>query len=405
MLFNAAGFFCHSLYIPYIRYCKSLIKNIIMKRILLQASLIAICSFAFITCKNAANTDFEANVQEFYDSFEIKRGTNIAHWLSQSDRRGAERERFFTKDDVDYIAQLGFDHVRIPIDEEQMWDEEGKRHQEAFQLLENALRWCHDNDLRAIVDLHILRSHHFNAEEKPLWTEPEAQDRFIDLWRDLSSALNKWPVGMVAYELMNEPVADDPELWNNLVAKAANAIRELEPERIVVIGSNRWQSADTFDELKLPANDTNILLSYHFYEPFLLTHYKASWTFLDNYQGPVHYPDEIITRTEWEDLNDDYKERLTGSTGKTYNKKVLTKMMQKPRHKSEHTGLNLYCGEFGVIDGAPREDALAWYRDMIAIFEEYDIAYANWNYKSGSFGLVDGDMNPDQELIDIILGN
>lgn len=339
-----------------------------------------------------------------YESFEIMRGTNIAHWLSQSDRRGEARKEFFTKDDMNYIAALGFDHVRIPIDEEQMWDKQGNRHDEAFILLDSAIHWCRDYDLRVIVDLHILRSHHFNKEEKPLWTEPEAQEKFIDLWRDLSLALNKWPAGMVAYELMNEPVADDPELWNDLVAKATAAIRELEPERIVVIGSNRWQSASTFDELKLPANDTNILLSYHFYEPFLLTHYKAGWTHLDDYKGPVNYPGEIITNEEWQNLAPDYKNMLEEEAGKVYNRETLAIMMQKPLNKADQTGLNLFCGEFGVIEDAPREDALNWYRHLISIFEEHDVAYANWNYKSGSFGLVDGEGNPDQELIDIVLG-
>lgn len=32
-----------------------------------------------------------------------------------------------------------------------------------------------------------------------------------------------------------------------------------------------------------------------------------------------------------------------------------------------------------------------WYQDMIDLFEENGIAYANWNYKSGSFGLIDGE--------------
>lgn len=53
--------------------------------------------------------------------FKVFRGTNIAHWLSQSDARGTERDQFFTKTDVDSIAAMGFDHVRLPIDEEQMW--------------------------------------------------------------------------------------------------------------------------------------------------------------------------------------------------------------------------------------------------------------------------------------------
>ena len=67
-------------------------------------------------------------------SFTIQRGTNISHWLSQSDRRGAERAGFFTQEDVRLIAQLGFDHIRLPIDEVQMWDDQGRKDPEAFSL-------------------------------------------------------------------------------------------------------------------------------------------------------------------------------------------------------------------------------------------------------------------------------
>ena len=67
------------------------------------------------------------------EKFAINRGTNIAHWLSQGSRRGEEREQFITKKDIEDIALMGFDHVRLPIDEEQMWDENGARHDDAFQ--------------------------------------------------------------------------------------------------------------------------------------------------------------------------------------------------------------------------------------------------------------------------------
>ncbi|TDI69046.1 MAG: hypothetical protein E2O88_05700 [Bacteroidetes bacterium] len=69
------------------------------------------------------------------ERFEVKRGTNIAHWLSQSERRGIEREMFFTEEDVKAIAGMGFDHIRLPIDEEQMWDENGARYPDAFGLV------------------------------------------------------------------------------------------------------------------------------------------------------------------------------------------------------------------------------------------------------------------------------
>jgi endoglucanase len=190
-------------------------------------------------------------------AFKSKRGTNISHWLSQSRNRGAQRRNWFTKEDVGFLAGLGFDHLRIPIDEEQMWDESGKPEAEAFGLLNQALDWCAEYKLNAIVDLHILRSHHFNEKERPLWTKPEAQERFFQCWRELSDALRSRSVDTVAYELMNEPVADNPEDWNKLVAQAVAVVRAKEPKRVIVIGSNKWQSADTFDQLKVPEGDPN----------------------------------------------------------------------------------------------------------------------------------------------------
>ncbi len=338
------------------------------------------------------------------ETFEIKRGINVAHWLSQSKRRGLEREQFFTRLDVERIASMGFDHIRLPIDEEQMWDAFGKRHNEAFQLLENCMKWCKENKLRVVVDLHILRSHYFNAKEKPLWTDPAEQEKFFDLWRDLSKSLNKFPNSLVAYELMNEAVADNHESWNSLVDRAYRAIRALEKNRTIVIGSNMWQSANTFDVLKVPANDKNILLSFHFYEPFLLSHYAARWTPLRDYYGPVHYPGAVLTQEEFDSLPETAKKEVEEWREKKFNKEILMEMWRKPIQKAKALKLPLYCGEFGIISNAPQTDSYNWYKDMIQLFEATDIAYAKWNYKSDNFGLIHNDGTENKTLINIVLG-
>lgn len=359
--------------------------------------LFVLFAFLLFACQNEP--------QQPEEKFEVFRGTNAAHWLSQSNNRGIERQEFFTEADVENIAQMGFDHIRLPIDEEQMWDEEGNRHEAAFELMTNCIEWCAANNLRVIVDLHILRSHHFNADEKPLWTDPAERQKFINLWLDLSQALIQYPNSQVAYELMNEAVADDPQQWNDLVKNAIDAIRQVEPERTIVVGSNRWQSYDTFDVLEVPENDKNILLSFHFYEPFLLTHYGASWTGLKNYDGPVHYPGTILTQEEFDKLDEEIKPAAERWVGKEFNKEVINEMWQEPIQKAKELGLPLYCGEFGVIAGPPQEDRLNWYQDMIDLFEENGIGYANWNYKSGSFGLVNGDGSRNEEMIQIVSGN
>lgn len=328
--------------------------------------------------------------QDKVTGFQIKRGTNIAHWLSQSNRRGAERAAFFTQADVELIDSAGFDHIRLPVDEVQLWDENGKREDEAFRLLAECLRWCDEAGLRVVLDLHILRSHHFNESEKPLWTDPAEQDKFIRLWKDLSHAVGAWPADMLAYEFMNEPVADDPEQWNELLFRVRDSIRSWEPERVLVIGSNRWQSATTFDQLRIPPGDRNIILSFHFYEPFYLTHTGASWTNVPDYKDAVNYPGQIVTNG------------TTPREQRVYNIDTLEMMMQKPLRLADSLNLPLYCGEFGVIDKAPTGPRLAWYRDMVTLFEKHGIAYANWNYKAGSFGIVDANMKPHAELMPIL---
>ncbi len=343
-----------------------------------------------------------ANAAEQDNTFEIRRGVNISHWLSQSGRRGEARREWFTAKDVELIASLGFDHIRLPIDEEQMWDEAGGKEPEAFELLHSAIGWAQDSKLRIVVDLHILRSHHFNAKEKPLWTEPAAQEKFFQLWRDLSAELKKYPVSLVAYELMNEPVADDAEDWNKLVARAVRTVRKNEPHRKIVIGSNRWQSVGTFDKLRIPEGDRHIILSFHFYTPMLLTHCKASWTSVGKYRGPVNYPGQLVSPDDTKGLDAEVARTVKNNNG-LYDRARLEGLLAKPLALARRLDLPLYCGEWGAIKSAPREARLNWYRDVRANLEKHNIAWANWDYKGG-FGILARDGQGDHEFINVLLG-
>ena len=47
----------------------------------------------------------------------------------------------------------------------------------------------------------------------------------------------------------------------------------------------------------------------------------------------------------------------------------------------------MYCGEYGVIDQAPLDGTLNWYKDIHSVFEKYGIGRAAWNYKEKDYGL------------------
>lgn len=315
--------------------------------------------------------------------FNIRRGTNISEWLSQSSRRGSQRADFFTSSDVAFIAGLGFDHIRLPVDEEQLWDETGKRDLEAFGLLDAALDWCAEYNLKAIVDLHILRSHYFVTAVTPrLFTDPAETQRFAGLWADLSDFLGPRPTNQVAYELMNEAVASDPRDWNRVAMAGFRAVREREPQRTIVLGSNSWNQTHTFGDLEIPRDD-QLILTFHYYRPMLITHYKASWWEGGFWGGPVHYPGQPISAGDLKALNPEFLDRVSQWNNEVWNRERIARDFELPLEVARRAGCPLYCGEWGAIHHTPKPQRPAWYRDMVSLFNQFNIAWANWDYKGG----------------------
>ena len=133
-----------------------------MKKIILSLAVVIAALFVTTSCQNKSQNQTQSEAGQV-NNFRIKRGTNISHWLSQSEQRGEARKLHIQEDDFARLEELGFDFVRIPIDEVQFWDEQGQKLPEAWDLLNNALDWAKQHNLRAIVDLHIIRAHYFNA--------------------------------------------------------------------------------------------------------------------------------------------------------------------------------------------------------------------------------------------------
>jgi endoglucanase len=335
--------------------------------------------------------------------FKIRTGVNVSHWLSQSDKRGEERRTYITKADFDTIASAGFDHVRIPVDEVQLWDSLGNMEPEGFGLLHSAIRWAFAAHLRVIVDLHIIRSHYFIAESNPLWTDPAEQKKLVSMWLQLSGELHQYPNDALAYEILNEAVANDPEDWNKVLNMVIAAIRAKEPGRKIVVGSNRWQIPDTFPDLRIPENDTNIILSFHFYTPLALTHHTAPWTAIAEYRGPVSYPGQIVDTSYYKDLSPQAADFMRNVANGYFTKEVLAKLMLPAIKVAKEHKLPLYCGEFGVYPKIREDIALRWYKDVCDIFNENDIAYCHWCYK-GDFPIVEENGSPHWPLVSVLTG-
>ncbi len=367
-----------------------------MRKTLVSMALFVITLLSLAACSQSGGVN----------NFSIKRGTNLSHWLSQSRVTGEERRKHIQEDDFARLEQLGFDFVRIPIDEVQFWDEDGNKLPEAWELLTNAINLAEKHHLRVVVDLHIIRSHRFldNDNSNTLFTSEKSQQDLINLWYQLSDVLKGYSNDSVAYEFMNEPVAPEHEQWNMVVEKVHKALRQVEPQRTLVVGSNRWQDFETVKYLRLPEADKNLIISFHYYHPMVITHRYARWTPVGQFKGKINYPGVLITQEDYDAAPEAIKEELKPFLTTVWNKDKIRADFKDAIAAAQKYGLQLFCGEWGVYEPVERDLAYKWYKDMIDVFDEFDIAWTTWCY-DGDFGFWDQrtESYKDKPLVDLLM--
>ena len=240
-----------------------------------------------------------------------------------------------------------------------------------------------------IDDIAFSTSHsgYRTSISKTLWNDNNAQQHFVELWRQIQGELKQYPNNLLAYELLNEPTAPTAADWNQLAAKALAAIRMEEPDRKVVIGSNLWNNVTQVPLIEVPANDKNIILTFHFYNPHLLTHYQASWqSLLAHITAPVQYPGLTISDTDFQTLGE-ASQKAIDNEGRTFDKAKIKALIGQAVTRAQALGLEVWCGEFGCYNRTPVQSRLRWIEDVAQVCREYGVGHCLWNFQGG-FGFV-----------------
>jgi hypothetical protein len=135
-----------------------------------------------------------------------------------------------------------------------------------------------------------------------------------------------------------------------------------------------------------------------------VTHQKAPWIPpIVEYNRQLDYPGqeaeglEKIVRKYPKDTH-----RLDREVDIRFDKQYLRAALQPAVDFSQRIGQPVYCGEFGVYEGAPMSTRLNWTRDFIELLNQSNIGRAIWTYKALDFGLVDQDGKViNQDLVKI----
>ncbi|MBE5871191.1 MAG: glycoside hydrolase family 5 protein [Lachnospiraceae bacterium] len=336
----------------------------------------------------------------------LKRGINLGGFLSQCVHTKEHYDSFIKEEDIEQISAYGFDHVRLPIDYEVFETEDGEKKEEGFARVHEVIGWCEKRNLPIILDLHKAYGYDFNDagddDKNRLFHDAAVQERFLELWRRIAGEFSGCKT--VAFELLNEVVEDkNADSWNELIDRAVGEIRKITKDTIIIYGGIQWNSANTIRFLKPPA-DENIIFTFHFYEPLVFTHQWAHWMPVMEKIGTMNYPDKMERYIEASEILGGQGESVLRSGQEEMGIDYLREMVNIAVSSAKEKKASLYVGEFGVIDQAPQEDTLRWFRDTMKVFEENNIGCALWTYKNMDFGLNEEHYDPiRKEMLKVLV--
>jgi endoglucanase len=321
------------------------------------------------------------------------KGVNLGGWFSQidaieeKDPKGflgidAHMQSFMPQEHFARIQKWGFNHIRLPLDYFNFFDEQGELiYATRMDAYEKAVIMAAEHGLFVILDLHKCPGHDFFRglqREQKFFTDLQVRAAAKKVWTYLAERFGTMP--HVLLEILNEPTAQDDAIWDEVKNEFVAHIRKYAPKSPIVVGSNRWNAADTFANLT-PAEDDNILYSFHYYNPIIFTHQLTPWNLDEAFlQVARPYPGNYV-RTE-----DVPVYKLQYDWGQ-WNIDRMRKSLDAVLTFRQKFNLPVACNEFGVFVQTERKSQLAWMSDFMDILKEFGIGFSYWNYKNLDFGI------------------
>lgn len=317
----------------------------------------------------------------------LKRGVNLGNgWEAQPHTWGLR----FTTEDIDRIADQGFDHIRVPV----AWHYHLQQTDKGT-VISPALLAELEPVLRRAMErkLHVLLNwHHFND----LTSDPDKHlGRFVSGWQAIAEHFQSWPPELF-FELLNEPCdALSTETCAAVYQKTITALRRSNPRRAIVVSPGRWGQVSELDRLRLPDDDDRLIVTVHCYEPFHFTHQGAGWVGLQDFRGisypgppeqPFSLPPSLKENSGARAFVEGYNSQPASTNPSSA--RGVRQTLDAAREWSRHFGRPIHLGEFGAHHAGDDASRKRYLRDVRTLAEERGIPWTLWEWKAG-FGYWD----------------
>jgi hypothetical protein len=180
-------------------------------------------------------------------------------------------ESWITVRDLDQIAALGLNAVRLPFGYATLLDEDGGWRKDAFVRMDWCVRECWRRGIYTIIDFHAFLPPEANQDggAAGYWSNAEQQAETVRIWSRVAGHYRGNPA-VACYDLLNEPTNSalhgQPGPGANLVCglydRLYHAIRKVDPEHVIAM-EGVWDWKTLRDPRQ--AGYENVVYSFHWY--------------------------------------------------------------------------------------------------------------------------------------------
>lgn len=275
----------------------------------------------------------------------------------------------FEERDFEWLAELGFNFVRLPMDY-RTWIEDGDwtRFREAtLKQIDQAVDLGTRHGIHVCLNFHRAPGYTVAKppEQKSLWSDEEAL-RVCGLhWAHFAKRYQGISNRQLSFNLFNEPSNLKPETYQRVVGSVCEAIRQRDASRLIICDGRDWGNTAPVELATL-----GVATATRGYAPVQISHYRASWM-----NGSDQWPEPTWPLVE---------------RGVHWDRETLQSRQIAPWKRLEEQGVGVMVGEFGAYNKTPHRVVLAWMRDYVDLWTAAGWGWAMWNF-TGSMGIIDSE--------------
>jgi endoglucanase len=315
----------------------------------------------------------------------LDNGVSIS-WLEQTWKNDILDRTAIKGSDFQLLKQLGFKTIRLPVAFEH-YQSNNVSIQKVFAHIDQVYKLCRLYGFKLVICYHSgnLNDSTYLVENKSV----------IDLWTILAKKYIHQSADNLFFELYNEPLHMNPDIWKNSANEIIAAIRSIDKNRTFIVGASNFNSIYELSRTT-PLADGNIIYTFHFYEPFFFTHQGADWIGDQVATTGVPFP---YNQDSFPPLNPKAKNTWGEINYNQYNRDGNEQSVKDKLQIVKNWGLKynvpLLCGEYGAYNKYADQDSRCRYIKAVRqTLKTMNIPGILWDYND-NFSIFNGEPSID----------